>query len=59
VQLGAEPGKDAIRAGSGNDTIDAADGFRDVIDCGKGQDTVTFDRGLEKIADNCEPRLGR
>ncbi len=50
----ANPGTDTVEGGGGSDKIHADDGSKDVIDCGKGQDTVFFDRGLDKVADDCE-----
>jgi hypothetical protein len=50
----ANPGQDTVRAGRGNDTIQAQAGFNDVINCGAGTDTVEYDRGLGKVAADCE-----
>ena len=47
------PGIDLVDGGTGNDTIRAADGIKDVIDCGEGTDTVEYDRTLDVIK-NCE-----
>jgi hypothetical protein len=48
---------DTVRAGAGNDGIDADDGFKDFIDCGTGDsDLVYFDGGLDQVARNCEIR---
>ncbi len=53
----ANPGVDTVRAGDGNDGIDAVDGFRDVINCGTGDShLVYFDRGLDVVACDCERR---
>jgi Ca2+-binding RTX toxin-like protein len=47
-------GTDTVRGGSGNDTVNAAEGAKDLIYCGEGRrDTVTFDAGLDRIK-NCE-----
>jgi hypothetical protein len=37
------PGIDHISTRAGNDTIDVADGRRDVVRCGAGKDTVKAD----------------
>jgi Ca2+-binding RTX toxin-like protein len=50
------PGEDTVKAGKGDDEIEADDGYKDFIDCGSGTDKVTFDKNLDKIADNCEKR---
>jgi hypothetical protein len=52
----ANPGKDTVKAGKGNDQIYADDGSKDVIDYGSGTDTVRFDKGLDQVAANCEKR---
>jgi hypothetical protein len=43
-----------VISGSGDDVIDAKDGFPNTIDCGEGTDTVTFDTGMDTLT-NCEP----
>jgi Ca2+-binding RTX toxin-like protein len=48
------PGEDTVRAGGGNDEIEAADGLRDVINCGGGKkDRVIYDKGLDTVT-KCE-----
>jgi Ca2+-binding RTX toxin-like protein len=46
-------GRDRLYGGAGNDTINAADGWRDQIDCGSGRDRVTADR-FDVVSPNCE-----
>jgi hypothetical protein len=48
------PGQDTIKAGKGNDFIEAEDGYKDTIDCGSGTDEVYFDANLDQVAANCE-----
>ena len=50
------PGNDTVKAGKGNDEIEADDGRKHLIDCGSGTDKVTFDKSLDKVAANCEKR---
>jgi hypothetical protein len=46
---------DVLRGGSGADLIVAQDGFVDLISCGAGRgDLVRFDRGLDRVAADCE-----
>jgi hypothetical protein len=40
-----DTGRNRIAAGPGRDTIDVANGRRDVIECGAGRDTVKADKG--------------
>jgi Ca2+-binding RTX toxin-like protein len=51
-------GNDKLVGGEGNDIINAHDEppskWEDVIDCGPGRDTVYFDKGFDKVLDNCE-----
>ena len=54
-----KPGKDVIRGGSGNDFIDAKDGYKDRIHCGDGRDTVYFDKNLDRVAPDCERKNPR
>jgi len=42
-----------VISGSGDDIIEAKDGFPNTIDCGEGTDTIALDAGLDK-AINCE-----
>ena len=49
----AQPGTVTVKAGDGDDTIEAADGDRDEINCGPGKDAVEFDAGIDEIK-NCE-----
>lgn len=52
-----DPGVDTVRGGRGNDSIDAADGFKDIVNCGKGRDDfVIFDRRKDEISSSCERR---
>src|SRR5215211_5995880 len=59
-QLYGYYGDDKLVGGDGNDTINAHDdnhstaGVEDVIDCGSGRDIVFFDKGFDKVLDNCE-----
>ncbi|WP_170179496.1 calcium-binding protein [Solirubrobacter pauli] len=46
-------GRDVIRTGGGDDTIDARDGEPDRVDCGTGADTVLAD-AIDQLADSCE-----
>lgn len=56
----SSPGVDTVRAGAGNDGIDAVDGFKDLINCGTGDsDLVYFDQGLDEVASNCERQRPR
>jgi hypothetical protein len=50
----ATPGQDTIKAGKGNDIVEAEDGYKDTIDCGSGTDEVYFDANLDQVAANCE-----
>jgi Ca2+-binding RTX toxin-like protein len=50
------PGEDIVRGGAGTDHIYARDGYKDTIDCGDGVDSVVFDKGLDKVASNCEQK---
>jgi hypothetical protein len=44
-----------IRAGGGNDIVDAVNGVPDSIDCGSGKlDEAYVDVGLDTVAANCE-----
>jgi Ca2+-binding RTX toxin-like protein len=45
-------GRDTVKAGSGNDTINTRDNVRDVVDCGSGKDTVAAD--LKDALRHCE-----
>ena len=42
-----------VISGSGDDTIDAKDGFPNAINCGEGADTVSFDTELDTVI-SCE-----
>jgi hypothetical protein len=54
---GSNPeGKDTVLGETGDDTIDAHDGFVDSIDCGDGFDEVIYDSGTDVVAANCEDR---
>ena len=50
-----DPGlfEDLVFAGSGNDTVNARDGYADRIECGPGTDTANVDT-LDVVADDCE-----
>jgi Ca2+-binding RTX toxin-like protein len=37
-------GRDVIRTGAGNDSVDVADGVPDFVSCGRGEDSVRADR---------------
>lgn len=48
------PGRNRFYGGAGNDSINSANGVRDVVDCGFGRDSVTADRrdmlsGCERV----------
>ena len=47
------PTPDTIRAGAGNDFVQAAFGGVDRVDCGAGSDIVSADLG-DKVASDCE-----
>jgi hypothetical protein len=50
-----EGGIDKVRAGTGDDVIDAHDDpGTDTVDCGEGIDTVDFDAGVDVVAATCE-----
>jgi RTX calcium-binding nonapeptide repeat (4 copies) len=53
-----DAGRDTVRAGSGNDVIEAHDDAgKDTINCGDGTDTVDFDGGGDDVvAADCENR---
>lgn len=42
-----------VISGSGDDIVEAKDGFPNTIDCGEGTDTIVLDAGLDKVI-NCE-----
>jgi hypothetical protein len=50
-----DPGlfEDLVMAGTGNDTVNARDGYADRIECGPDNDTVNADT-LDVVADDCE-----
>ena len=50
-----DPGlfEDLVMAGTGDDTVNARDGYADRIECGPGTDTVNADT-LDVVADDCE-----
>jgi len=50
----SNPGQDTIKAGKGNDIVEAEDGYKDTIDCGSGTDEVYFDQNIDQVAANCE-----
>ena len=49
-----DTGRNRIDAGGGRDSIDVANGKRDVVDCGPARDTVKADK-IDRIK-NCEQR---
>ena len=44
--------------GRGNDYINDHDSSKrpDVIRCGRGYDTVIYNKGMDRVADDCEVR---
>jgi Ca2+-binding RTX toxin-like protein len=53
------PGEDTVGGGGGKDDIFANDNEFDTINCGEGTDQVIFDKGLDRVAANCENRKPR
>jgi Ca2+-binding RTX toxin-like protein len=53
------PGEDTVGGGGGKDVIFAHDNEFDTINCGANVDEVTFDKGLDRVAANCEKRKPR
>jgi hypothetical protein len=53
------PGEDTVGGGGGKDIIFAQDNEFDTINCGANVDEVTFDKGLDRVAANCEKRKPR
>jgi hypothetical protein len=53
------PGEDTVGGGGGKDIIFAQDNEFDTINCGANVDEVTFDKGLDRVATNCEKRKPR
>jgi hypothetical protein len=53
------PGEDTVGGGGGKDVIFAHDNEFDTINCGHNVDEVTFDKGLDRVAANCENRKPR
>jgi hypothetical protein len=53
------PGEDTVGGGGAKDVIFAHDNEVDTINCGEGTDTVIFDKGLDRVAANCENRKPR
>jgi hypothetical protein len=53
------PGEDTVGGGGGKDVIFAHDNEFDTINCGGNVDEVTFDKGLDRVAANCENRKPR
>ena len=51
------PSPDKITGDSGDDVINAKDGFKDTIDCGTGSDRVTVD-AIDVVSSNCEQVIG-
>jgi Ca2+-binding RTX toxin-like protein len=57
-------GRDRMYGGSGNDWISTSDiyrgnfagtdGVRDHVSCGPGTDTVRYEKGIDRVARNCE-----
>jgi len=56
IQGSNTEGKDTVLGETGDDTIDAHDGYVDSIDCGDGFDEVIYDSGIDVVAANCEDR---
>ena len=53
------PGEDTVGGGGGKDVILAHDNEFDTINCGANVDEVIFDKGLDRVAANCENRKPR
>jgi hypothetical protein len=53
------PGEDTVGGGGGKDVIFAHDNVFDTINCGANVDEVIFDKGLDRVAANCEKRKPR
>jgi RTX calcium-binding nonapeptide repeat (4 copies) len=53
------PGEDTVGGGGGKDVIFAHDNEFDTINCGANVDEVIFDKGLDRVAANCENRKPR
>ena len=56
-QFTLNPGEDTVMADGGSDRINAFDSFPDTIKCGDDFDLVRFDKGLDKVAADCEERI--
>jgi hypothetical protein len=53
---GLDRAADVLRGGPGNDQLLAwsAGGQEDRISCGDGTDTVSADKGIDRVAQDCE-----
>ena len=49
----AGSGADKVYGGAGSDSIDVADGERDIVDCGPGNDRVVADL-VDVLDKSCE-----
>jgi hypothetical protein len=59
IEASENPGEDTVGGGGGKDVIFAQDNEFDTINCGHNVDEVTFDKGLDRVAANCENRKPR
>jgi hypothetical protein len=59
IEASENPGEDTVGGGGGKDVIFAQDIEFDTINCGHNVDEVTFDKGLDRVAANCENRKPR
>ena len=59
IEASENPGEDTVGGGGGKDVIFAQDNEFDTINCGANVDEVTFDKGLDRVAANCENRKPR
>jgi len=59
IEASENPGEDTVGGGGGKDVIFAQDNEFDTINCGANVDEVTFDKGLDRVAANCEKRKPR
>jgi hypothetical protein len=48
-----------VRAGGGDDMVNAARGGRDRIACGAGDDVAVVNRRRDKVAASCETEITR
>ena len=59
IEASENPGEDTVGSGGGKDVIFAQDNEFDTMNCGHNVDEVTFDKGLDRVAANCENRKPR